>query len=117
MSRAATSTATNTATPAAVAAAGSVSGRPDAAITPLATAPSTAAPTALPSERANMLVPVATPRSAQPTLACAAINEGVATRPMPIPVTKQVIATAATDGVRARSAKPGGARPRRGRAR
>ena len=53
-----------------------------------------------------MLVPVATPRSAQPTLACAAINEGVATRPMPIPVTKQVIATAATDGVRARSANP-----------
>src|SRR5689334_24037754 len=104
--RAATTTATNTATPASVAATGSVSGRPDAAITALATAPSTAAPTALPSERANMLVPVATPRSAQPTLACAAIREGVATRPRPMPVMKQVTATAATDGVRASAANP-----------
>ena len=51
-----------------------------------------------------MFVPVATPRSAQPTLACAAIREGVATRPMPMPVTKQVTATASTDGVCARSA-------------
>ena len=62
-------------------------------MTPLATAPNTATPTALPSERANMLVPVTTPRSSQPTLDCAAISVGVATRPIPRPMTKQVTAT------------------------
>ena len=40
-------------------------------------------PPRCPVDRANMFVPVATPRSCHSTLAWAAISDGVATRPMP----------------------------------
>ena len=102
---AATTTATKTAAPASVATAGSVSRPPEPDTTELATAPRTAAPTALPIDRANMLAPVATPRSSHETLACAAMSDGVATSPMPRPVTKHVAATTATEGCWARAAR------------
>ena len=60
-------------------------------------APKTAMPRALPIERANMLVPVTTPRSAQSTADCAAIRVGLATQPRPSPTTKQVTATGQTE--------------------
>ena len=63
----------------------------------LATAPKTAIPTALPIERANMLVPVTTPRTAHSAAAWPAISVGLAVRPMPRPMTKQVPATAHTE--------------------
>ena len=59
----------------------------------LAIAPNTATPTALPIDRKNRLFAVTTPRSVQPTLLCAAIRVGLATRPMPRPTTKQQPAT------------------------
>jgi len=62
----------------------------------LAIAPNTATPTALPIERKNMLVPVTTPRSCQPTLVCAAISDGVADRPIPRPMTKHIAPTSIT---------------------
>src|SRR5665647_3838098 len=68
---------------------------PDAAKIPFATAPKIATPTALPIERENRLAPVTTPRSFHPTLDCAAISDGVATRPRPRPATKQLAATRA----------------------
>ena len=64
-----------------------------APITAFAIAPNTAMPTALPIDRANMLVPVTTPRLDQSTEDCAATRVGLATRPMPRPITKQVSAT------------------------
>ncbi len=54
--------------------------------------------TALPSDRANMLLPVTTPRSFQPTLDWAAIRVGTASRPMPPPITRHTAATTATFG-------------------
>src|SRR5882762_3414035 len=63
-----------------------------------AIAPKMATPTALPSDRANMLLPVTTPRSFQSTLDCAAISVGTASSPMPAPITKQTAATTATFG-------------------
>ena len=77
---------------------GSCSLPPWAAITPLATAPKIAAPTALPIERANMLAPVTTPRSPQPTLDWAAIRVGTADQPNPNPITKHDMATTISDG-------------------
>ena len=59
----------------------------------LAIAPNSATPTALPTDRPNRFVAVTTPRSAQPTLACAAISIGLATNPIPSPTTKQHTAT------------------------
>src|SRR5689334_19256151 len=59
-------------------------------------APNTATPTALPNERKNMFEPVTPPRCCQPTLDCAAISDGVALSPMPIPITKQNTPTSAT---------------------
>src|SRR6478752_1901555 len=64
----------------------------------LAIAPKTVTPTALPSERANILLPVTTPRSFQPTLDWAAIRVGRASRPMPPPITRHTDATTATFG-------------------
>src|SRR5262245_16919809 len=64
----------------------------------LAIAPNTATPTALPSERANMLLPVTTPRSFQSTLDWAAISVGRASRPRPPPITRHADATTATFG-------------------
>jgi len=43
-----------------------------------------------------MFAPVTTPRSVQPTLDWAAISEGVALSPMPMPITKQNAPTSAT---------------------
>ncbi len=51
-------------------------------------APKMATPTALPTERANMLVPVTTPRRSQPTDDCTATSVGLAVYPSPTPITK-----------------------------
>ena len=65
--------------------AGSCSPPPSAAMIAFAIAPKIATPTALPIERANMFVPVTTPRSFQPTLDCAAISVGVGDEAHPEP--------------------------------
>src|SRR5215813_12316743 len=69
-------------------------------------APNSATPTALPIDLPNMFVPVTTPRSDQPTVACAAISVGPATKPRPAPVTKhapavsQIVACADSNAVK-----------------
>ncbi len=68
-----------------------------APIAAFAIAPKTATPTADPSDRANRFAPVTTPRSLHPTEDCAATSVGGATSPMPIPMTKHVAPTCATD--------------------
>lgn len=68
----------------------------DVAMPALTSAPKLATPTALPMDRANMVVEVASPRSDQSTLDCVAIRVGLATRPMPPPMTKQNRATCHT---------------------
>jgi len=59
------------------------------ATTAFAIAPNTATPTALPTERANIAVPVATPRCCHVTADWRATIDGLATRPKPKPITKQ----------------------------
>ena len=63
----------------------------------LAIAPNTATPTALPTERANMFVPVTTPRVSQSAACCAAISTGDAVKPMPTPITQQAMAIRHTE--------------------
>src|SRR3954447_10657201 len=60
-------------------------------------APNTATPTADPTDRANMLVPVATPRCPHATLDCATTRAGAATQPMPKPIRAQPTATCHSD--------------------
>ena len=59
-------------------------------------APNAAAPIAEPSARANMFVPVTTPRRSQPTTDCTATTSGELDRPMPMPVTNIAAATCQT---------------------
>ena len=63
----------------------------------LAIAPNTATPTALPTERANMFVPVTTPRVSQLADCWAAISTGDAVKPMPTPITQQAMAIRQTE--------------------
>jgi hypothetical protein len=65
--------------------------------------PKMATPTADPIERANWPVPVTTPRSCQGTELWAAMTEEVEARPLPAPMTKHEMATAATEGVCAKA--------------
>src|SRR5690606_28693089 len=97
-STATTEAPTKTAVEAEIMVAGSVSSPPRSAMTALATAPRTAAPRAWPTERANMLAPVTTPRSSQPTLDCAAMRAGTDANPNPSPITNDTIATVTIEG-------------------
>ena len=63
-------------------------------------------PRALPIERANIEVPVTTPRSFHSTDDCAAIRVGAATKPMPSPMTKQVTPTCQIELVGRSSVSP-----------
>src|ERR1700712_2334547 len=88
-----TVTAMNTSWDAGSRAAADWSAEPEALITPLAMAPNSATPTAEPIDLLNMMFPVTTPRSDQPTLDCAAMMVGLATSPSPRPTMKQYSAT------------------------
>ena len=68
--------------------------------TALTIAPKTATPIAEPTERENMLVAVATPRSPQATLDWATTSAGAATHPIPKPISRQPSATCHSDAGR-----------------
>ena len=82
--------------------------------TALTIAPNTATPMAEPTERENMFVAVATPRSPHATLDWATTRAGAATQPIPKPISRQPSATCHSDpagSISASTSEPATARP------